>query len=116
MCKTMYIVNGDANPDTKIKDCLLFEKEQIYVDSDKVVRLNLPDDVKLIKKGEYKGIQTRKTLQEVDYDVLFMIDGKWTERNDLKSQPLYKGTQTLFEEGYSCSPFGFVKRNWRYRI
>ena len=110
--RELYILASDISDTTKIKDCKFYKKEQISVESDKVVRIKIPDNIKMVKEKDHKVIREKTDIKikDCEFDALYKFDGKWQIRNDL-GLPLLKGQNELVEnEGYHYSAHGFIKK------
>lgn len=104
-----YILASDIASTTKIASCKFFKQNQISADADKVIRVSIPDSVKMIKEKDHKVIKnSAKTINDVTHDVMIKFDGEWKVRNDL-GLPLLEAQNKLVKEGYHFSYNGFIK-------
>ena len=109
--KNLYNVAGDITEDTPLNSCEFFKEEDVTEDMDKIIRINLPEDVKTKRKNGHFITDNPKMLRDISHDIMFRFNNKWVERNDLKDRlPLYKAQAILVnEEGYHYSSHGFVR-------
>ena len=118
-----YITCGIVNPDDPINIYRLIAGNKI-ADSGDCIRVRIPDDMKLTKWScdSYSGTTDTRTLNELGYDVLVKINGKWIVRNDLKGiQPhaIYEvmdkeGLHPFEDLGYATSERGYAYLQQKY--
>ena len=80
-----YIWNGGALGDHSVSDYRLIGNTSGLM-SDIVVRVNIPDDLKLCKWSceSYSTTCDKRTLDELGYDILIWESRKWIVHNEFK--------------------------------
>lgn len=79
-----YILCGMVSGSDKLSDFRLISK--LTPDEDSIIRVNIPDDVKLnTYPGDgYSTTDCDKTLDELGYDCYIKYRNKWLKTNELK--------------------------------
>lgn len=89
-----YIAGGGITPDDKISVFRLISGNRkgmlrdLATRSPLFIRVQIPDDMKLKKSSAdtYSTTNDNRTLQELNYDIVVLINGKFIVRNDLKKE------------------------------
>ncbi len=84
--KYRYISCGIAKSTDKISDFRLIGGSQLFPEERVVLRVVIPDDLKLSKYScdNYSTTEDPRTLEELGCDVMIRINGRWIIKNDLK--------------------------------
>lgn len=84
--KYRYISCGIAKSADKISDFRLIGGSQLLPEERVVLRVMVPDDLKLSKYScdNYSTTEDVRTLEELGCDVMIRINGKWIVKNNLK--------------------------------
>ena len=84
--KYRYIGCGIAKSTDKISDFRLIGGNQLFPEERVVLRVAIPDDLKLSKYScdNYSTTEDPRTLEELGCDVMIRINGRWIIKNDLK--------------------------------
>ena len=105
-----YILSGTAKPKEKISNFRLISKNTSPY-SNSAIRVFIPDDMELKKWrcDSYSITSDVRTLEELEYDVLIKVNGKFIKRNDLKKHDPHEYYEILINEGYLIVPkLGYV--------
>lgn len=105
-----YITCGAVNPSDKISKFRLVCNRQI---KDDAIRVRLPDDLILEKYNcdNYSTTDDSRTLEELGYDIICKIDGKWKVMNDLKDYQPHEFSDILREKyGYYITNLGYLSK------
>lgn len=105
-----YILSGKVKPKDKISDFRLISKNTSPY-STSAIRVFIPDDMELEKWrcDNYSTTSDGRTLEELEYDVLIKVNGKFIKRNDLKKHEPHEYYEILINEGYLIVPkLGYV--------
>ena len=84
--KYRYIGCGIAKSTDKISDFRLIGGSQLFPENRVVLRVVIPDDLKLSKYScdNYSTTEDPRTLEELGCDVMIRINGRWIIKNNLK--------------------------------
>ena len=84
--KYRYISCGIAKSTDKISDFRLIGGSQLFPEEGVVLRVVIPDDLKLSKYScdSYSTTEDPRTLEELGCDVMIRINGRWIIKNNLK--------------------------------
>ena len=84
--KYRYISCGIAKSTDKISDFRLIGGNQLFPEERVVLRVVIPDDLKLSKYScdSYSTTEDPRTLEELGCDVMIRINGRWIIKNNLK--------------------------------
>lgn len=84
--KYRYISCGIAKSTEKISDFRLIGGSQLFPEERVVLRVIIPDDLKLSKYScdNYSTTEDPRTLEELGCDVMVRVNGKWIIKNNLK--------------------------------
>lgn len=84
--KYRYISCGIAKPTDKISDFRLIGRSQLFPEERVVIRVIIPDDLKLSKYScdNYSTTEDSRTLEELGCDIMVKVNGKWIVKNNLK--------------------------------
>ena len=84
--KYRYISCGIAKSTDKISDFRLIGGNQLFPEERVVLRVVIPDDLKLSKYScdSYSTTEDSRTLEELGCDVMIRINGRWIIKNNLK--------------------------------
>lgn len=84
--KYRYISCGIAKSTDKISDFRLIGGSQLFPEERVVLRVIIPDDLKLSKYScdSYSTTEDPRTLEELGCDVMIRVNGKWIVKNNLK--------------------------------
>jgi hypothetical protein len=110
--RTRYIVCGLTEGNVPINRYRLIAGNRLG-SKDIAIRVRLPSDLVLDKYScdSYSTTKDIRTLNELGYDVIVRINGRWVVRNDLKGIRPCDIPMKLLHEGLSISSNnGFVKR------
>ena len=105
-----YILSGTVKSKDKISDFRLISKNTSPY-SNSAIRVFIPDDMELKKWrcDNYSTTSDGRTLEELEYDVLIKVNGKFIKRNDLKKHEPHEYYEILINEGYLITPkLGYV--------
>lgn len=105
-----YILSGAVEPKDKISDFRLISKNPLLY-SNSAIRVFIPDDMELEKWrcDDYSTTSDGRTLEELEYDVVIKVNGKFIKRNDLKKHAPHEYHEILIDEGYFIVPeLGYV--------
>lgn len=110
-----YITNGSVKPSDKICDYRLIGGNQLKQSDGRnatVVRVRIPDDMKLTKYScdNYSTTEDTRTLEELGCDYMVRINGKYIFRNDLKTMPIHDVHNVISDEGYFITTDGYLDR------
>lgn len=101
-----YIGNGYCKPTDLICDYRLIGgcKLHTLVLAD-YIRVNIPDDLVLEKSAcdEYSTTEDTRTIEELGYDVMVKIRGKWKIDNTLKGVEPHEISDVMFDRGFRCT-------------
>lgn len=84
--KYRYIGCGIAKSTNKISDFRLIGGNQLSPEERVVLRVVIPDDLKLSKYScdNYSTTEDPRTLEELGCDVMIRVNGRWIIKNNLK--------------------------------
>ena len=84
--KYRYISCGIAKSTDKISDFRLISGSQLFPQERVVLRVIIPDDLKLSKYScdSYSTTEDSRTLEELGCDIMVKVNGKWIVKNNLK--------------------------------
>lgn len=84
--KYRYISCGIAKSTDKISDFRLIGRSQLFPEERVVIRVIIPDDLKLSKYScdNYSTTEDSRTLEELGCDIMVKVNGKWIVKNNLK--------------------------------
>jgi len=104
-----YILCGIVKEKDPISNYRLIGANLI-AEHDSVIRVNIPDDMKLEKWSCdcYSTTRDARTIETLGYDVLINFNGKWKIRNDLKVYQPHEYHEILKKEGYNISKNGYL--------
>lgn len=97
-----YILCGLVNYDGPISDYRLIGANNLN-DAASCIRFKLPNNFHLTKYScdSYSTTDDKRTLNEIGYDVLVKINGRWVVRNDLKGIQPHTIYKAMMKEGLS---------------
>lgn len=106
-----YITCGAVKATDKISKFRLVCNRQI---KDDAIRVHIPDDLILEKYScdNYSTTEDNRTIEDLGYDVVCKLDGKWIVMNELKSYQSYEFSDILREKyNYYITQMGYLSRN-----
>lgn len=105
-----YILCGLVDFDGPISDYRLIGGNNLG-DAASCIRFKLPELFHMEKYScdSYSTTDDKRTLNQIGYDVLVKINGRWVVRNDLKGTQPHKIYHVMSKNGYSPVPkLGYV--------
>lgn len=109
-----YIRCGHVNYDGPISEYRLIGGNNLG-DSASCIRIKLPNLFHMTKYAcdSYSTTDDKRSLNEIGYDILVKINGRWVVRNDLKGIQPNKIYHAMIKEGrgYTVTGLGYLTAN-----
>lgn len=104
-----YITSGIVDTNGPISNYRLIASNNLG-NSHSAIRVRIPTDLKLIKYScdPYSTTEDKRTINQLGYDIIIKLNGKWVVKNDLKGNQQHTFHEILRQQSLYVTLEGYM--------